>query len=70
MKQRHPGHFLVLAILCAAMLNGCIVAERSSPGSVMQLVELSDTITATGYAVIELQLSDLPEQRRLVQRVP
>jgi hypothetical protein len=66
MNRCHPARVLAVALLCAVLLNGCIVAERSSPGSVMQLVELSDTITATGYAVIELQLSDLPEQRRLL----
>ncbi len=59
-----------LSMLLMATLNSCIVsgiaADRSSPASVMNMLEAADTIRATGYAVINLQTSDLPEQRRLL----
>jgi hypothetical protein len=56
----------VLMVLLMITLSHCVVAERSSPASVINMMEVSDTIRATGYAVINLQASDLPEQRRLL----
>lgn len=55
-----------LTTLLAAVLSSCIVSDRSSPASVISMLEAADTIRATGYAVINLQASDLPEQRRLL----
>ena len=55
----------VLLIMLMMMLSSCVVSDRVSPASVINMIEASDTIRATGYAVINLQASDLPEQRRL-----
>ena len=56
----------VLLIMLMMMLSSCVVSDRVSPASVINMIEASDTIRATGYAVINLQASDLPEQRRLL----
>jgi hypothetical protein len=53
-------------VLLTFSLNGCVFTEASSPASVMDMFEASGSIRATGYAVINLQASDLPEQRRLL----
>lgn len=49
-----------------AALNACVVTDVRSPGSIMELMDDGGAITATGYAVIELQASEFPEQRRLL----
>ncbi len=56
----------VLMVMLMMMLSSCMISDRGSPASVMNMIEASDTIRATGYAVINLQASDLPEQRRLL----
>jgi hypothetical protein len=56
----------VLLIMLMMMLSSCVVSDRVSPASVINMIEASDTIRATGYAVINLQARDLPEQRRLL----
>lgn len=53
-------------LLVAVSLNACVVREASSPASVIQMFETSGSIRATGYAVINLQDSDMPEQQRLL----
>jgi hypothetical protein len=53
---------LVLLIFC---IQSCTSMD-SSPGSVLSAVKGSEKITATGYAVIDLQQSDDPAQRRLL----
>jgi len=60
-------HVLPIAAgLFSLLLGGCTLSDARSPGSVMAMVDYNDRITATGYAVIELQPSELPEQRRLL----
>lgn len=54
----------VVVIMCS--LSGCVVSQVSSPASVMDMFESTGSIRATGYAVINLQASDLPEQQRLL----
>jgi outer membrane protein FlgP len=56
----------VLLVILMMLLSSCVVSDRASPASVINLLEASDAIRATGYAVINLQPSDLPEQRRLL----
>ena len=57
---------VLLVMMMMMMLSSCVISDRSSPASVMNMMEASETIRATGYAVINLQASDLPEQRRLL----
>ncbi len=56
----------VVTAFLSVLLSGCVISDASSPGSVMGMIDYSERITATGYAVIELQPSELPEQRRLL----
>ena len=62
-----------LALLVFALLNGCETLETLShlnfepdASFVEPMVERRDTLTATGYAVIDVQPSDIPAQRRLL----
>src|SRR6056300_205622 len=50
------------------MLNGCGTMWSSEPDAsfVEPMVERRDTLTATGYAVIDVQPSDSAAQRRLL----
>lgn len=52
-------------LLILGLTNGCTSLD-SSPGSVLAAVRASEKITATGYAVIAVQPSDDPAQRRLL----
>ena len=57
------------ALLVFALLNGCeTLGYSSEPDAsfVEPMVERRDTLTATGYAVIDVQPSDIPAQRRLL----
>jgi len=56
----------IIAGLLSVLLGGCVLSDAPSPGSVMGMIDYNDRITATGYAVIELQPSELPAQRRLL----
>ncbi len=56
----------IALVLSMAALNACVVTDVRSPGSIMELMDDGGAITATGYAVIELQASEFPEQRRLL----
>ena len=56
-----------LALLVFALLNGCETLEtlaylnlESDASFVEPMVERRDTLTATGYAVIDVQPSDIP----------
>jgi hypothetical protein len=53
-------------ILATFAISGCYSLEPRSYGSVMRLVEESEKITATGYAVIAIQNSEDAAQRRLL----
>ena len=55
--------------LVFVLLNGCeTLGYSSEPDAsfVEPMVERRDTLTATGYAVIDVQPSDIPAQRRLL----
>ena len=59
------------ALLVFALLNGCETLEtlaylnfEQDASFVEPMVERRDTLTATGYAVIDVQPSDIPAQRR------
>ena len=61
------------ALLVFALLNGCETLEtlaylnfEQDASFVEPMVERRDTLTATGYAVIDVQPSDIPAQRRLL----
>ena len=57
------------AMLVALLLNGCeTLGYLSKPDAsfVGPMVERRDTLTATGYAVIDVQPSDIAAQRRLL----
>ena len=58
------------ALLVFALLNGCETLAYSNfepdASFVEPMVERRDTLTATGYAVIDVQPSDIPAQRRLL----
>ena len=57
------------AMLVALLLNGCeTLGYSSEPDAsfVEPMVERRDTLTATGYAVIDVQPSDIAAQRRLL----
>jgi hypothetical protein len=62
-------HGLAIALL-ALLLTNCTVVrspeQMPSGGSLINLVQESQRITATGYAVIDIQNSDVPAQRRLL----
>ena len=54
------------ALLVFALLNGCeTLGYSSEPDAsfVEPMVERRDTLTATGYAVIDVQPSEVPAQR-------
>jgi len=56
-------------LLIVVLLNGCETTMWSSEPDasfVEQMVERRDTLTATGYAVIDVQPSDIAAQRRLL----
>ena len=60
-------------LLVFALLNGCETLEELAylnfepdASFVEPMVERRDTLTATGYAVIDVQPSDIPAQRRLL----
>jgi hypothetical protein len=53
-------------MLLFLLLTSCVASHRSSPASIMDMLDATASIRATGYAVINLQASDLPEQRRLL----
>jgi hypothetical protein len=56
-----------LVTICLLLLVGaCVSAEGRSAGSVIQALQTRERITATGYAVIAIQNSDDPAQRRLL----
>jgi hypothetical protein len=55
--------FCIMLIL--GLTSGCTSLD-SSPGSVLTAVRTTEKITATGYAVIAVQPSDDPAQRRLL----
>lgn len=65
LSKRFSAVAIALA-LGIALLNGCTVTATRSPGAVIELMNEREAITATGYAVIELQESEFPEQRRLL----
>jgi hypothetical protein len=57
------------ALLVISLLNGCeTLGYSSEPDAsfVEPMVERRHTLTATGYAVIDVQPSDIPAQRRLL----
>lgn len=56
----------LLLLLLSGLLSSCVFVEPRSAGSVQRLVEESDKITATGYAVIAVQNSEDAAQRRLL----
>jgi len=59
----------VVASLLALMVSGCQLGGYVSDpdvGFIEPMVERRDTLTATGYAVINVQASDHPAQRRLL----
>jgi hypothetical protein len=56
---------LYCTLLILGLTTGCTSLD-SSPGSVLTAVRSSQKITATGYAVIAVQPSDDPAQRRLL----
>ena len=56
-------------LVVVALLNGCETLGYSSETDasfIEPMVERRDTLTATGYAVIDVQPSDIPAQRRLL----
>jgi len=57
---------ILAQLLVLASLAGCYSLDMPSPGSVQRMVAESDKITATGYAVIEVQSSEDAAQRRLL----
>ena len=62
-------HGLAIALLALLLTNCTVVSspeQLPSGGSLINLVQESQRITATGYAVIEIQNSDVPAQRRLL----
>jgi hypothetical protein len=56
---------LFITLLILHLTTGCTSLD-SSPGSVLTAVRGSEKITATGYAVIAVQPSEDPAQRRLL----
>lgn len=60
--------FLVAAV--ALVLNGCAIGDYvtagSNPNVIEPMVERRDTLIGTGYAVIDVQTSEYPAQRRLL----
>lgn len=62
-------HGLAIALLALLLTNCTVVSspeQMPSGGSLINLVQESQRITATGYAVIDIQNSDVPAQRRLL----
>ena len=58
-----------ITLVVVALLNGCeTLGYLSEPDAsfIEPMVERRDTLTATGYAVIDVQPSDIPAQRRLL----
>ena len=58
-----------ITLVVVALLNGCeTLGYSSEPDAsfIEPMVERRDTLTATGYAVIDVQPSDIPAQRRLL----
>ena len=58
-----------ITLVVVALLNGCGTLGYSSEpqASLLEpIVERLETLTATGYAVIEVQPRDIPAQRRLL----
>ncbi|MAC36880.1 MAG: hypothetical protein CME47_05285, partial [Halieaceae bacterium] len=55
-------------IVLAALLAGCGTTWSTQPDAsfIEPMVERRDTLTATGYAVIDVQPSDIAAQRRLL----
>ena len=56
---------LALAVLSACQTNE-YAALNESDFQIAPMVERRDTLTATGYSVIDVQTSEYPAQRRLL----
>lgn len=64
------GFRIVAFVVFALFLANCTVVkvpeQMPSGGSLINMLQESQRITATGYAVIDIQNSDVPAQRRLL----
>jgi hypothetical protein len=67
MRSKWAG-WILMALL--GLMHGCgltdFVSSETGASFVEPMVERRDTLTATGYAVIDVQPSDNPAQRRLL----